>query len=245
MWGRSPCAWVAVSIMLTCGKMRLTAVLRTGILIAAGLIAATGLRSQKPDTPTEAQAKEGLGMPARAAASEYQAHAQAGSISIGAEFMGHSVPTPQAIFASDDYIVIETGFFGPPEARLKLSIDDFSIRINGKKNTLPNQHYELAFHSLRDPEWEPPALEKSKTSLNTGGQGSQQNDSPPPPPKMPLYLRRAMELKVQKAALLEGDRVLPQAGLIFFEYRGKAQGIHSIELIYEGAAGKATLNLQP
>ncbi len=224
--------------------MRLTAVLRTGILICAGFIAATGLRSQKPDPPTEAQVKEVLGVPPRAAATEYQAHAQAGSINIGAEFMGHSVPTPQAIFASDDYVVVETGFFGPPNARLKLSLEDFSLRINGKKSTLANQHYELAFHSLRDPEWEPPALEKSKTSLNTGGQGPQ-DSSPPPPPKMPLDLRRAMELKVQRAALPEGDRVLPQAGLIFFEYRGKAQGIHSMELIYDGPAGKASLYLQP
>jgi hypothetical protein len=231
--------------------MRLTAVLRTGILIADVLIVIPGLRAQKPETPTdaqtkEAQGKEALGLPARTAPSEYQAQAQAGSISIGAEFMGHSVPTPQAIYSADDYVVVETGFFGPPDARLILSVQDFSIRINGKKTTLPNQHYELAFHSLKDPEWEPPAVEKSKTSLNTGGGGAgQQNDAPPLPPKMPLDLRRAMELRVQRAALPEGERILPQAGLIFFEYRGKAQNIKSIELIYDGPAGKATLTLQP
>ena len=43
----------------------------------------------------------------------------------------------------------------------------------------------------------------------------------------------------------EGERTLPQAGLIFFQYRGKTQSIHSIELIYAGPAGKATLALQP
>jgi glycerol-3-phosphate dehydrogenase subunit C len=42
-------------------------------------------------------------------------------------------------------------------------------------------------------------------------------------------------------ALPEGERVLPQAGLIFFTYRGKAEGIKSLELIYEGAAGKVTI----
>jgi hypothetical protein len=229
--------------------MRLTAVLRTGILIADVLITIPGLRAQKPDTPNEAQAKdaqakEALGMPARAAATEYQAHAQAGAISIGAEFMGHSVPTPQAIYSVDDYVVVETGFFGPPDARLMLSVQDFSIRVNGKKTTLPNQPYELSFHSLKDPEWEPPAVEKSKTSLNTGGGGGAGgNDAPPPPPKMPLDLRRAMELRVQRAALPEGERILPQAGLIFFEYRSK--NVKSIELIYDGPAGKATLTLQP
>jgi hypothetical protein len=54
-----------------------------------------------------------------------------------------------------------------------------------------------------------------------------------------------MQQKVQKAALPEGDRPLPVAGLIFFPYRGKADGIRTVELMYEGAAGKATLALHP
>jgi hypothetical protein len=32
---------------------------------------------------------------------------------------------------------------------------------------------------------------------------------------------------------------------MFFEYRGKTQSIHSLELVYDGPAGKATLKLQP
>jgi hypothetical protein len=228
--------------------MRLTAVLRTGILIADVFVAATVVRAQKPDAPAdaqtkEAQAKEALGMPPRTAATEYLAHTQIGPISIGAEFIGHSVPTPQANYSSEDYVLVEIGMFGPPDARLRMSVNDFSLRVNGKKTPLASQHYELAFHSLKDPEWEPPNVEKSKTSLNTGGGG--QNDQPPAPPKMPIELRRAMEQRVQKAALPEGDRLLPQAGFVFFEYRGKAQGIKSLELFYEGAAGKATLTLQP
>jgi len=62
---------------------------------------------------------------------------------------------------------------------------------------------------------------------------------------MPFPLRRAMEQQVRKAAMQEGDRPLPQAGLLFFLYRGKAEGIKSLELFYSGAAGKATLTLQP
>jgi hypothetical protein len=33
--------------------------------------------------------------------------------------------------------------------------------------------------------------------------------------------------------------------LLFFQYRGKAENITSVELIYEGSAGKATLALRP
>ena len=69
--------------------------------------------------------------------------------------------------------------------------------------------------------------------------------APPAPVHMPIELQRAMAQHVQKAALPEGDRALPQAGLIFFEYRGKTERIHSLELIYTGPAGKATLTLQP
>jgi hypothetical protein len=42
-----------------------------------------------------------------------------------------------------------------------------------------------------------------------------------------------------------GEHALPEAGLLFFQYRGKTESIHSIELIYAGPAGEATLNLQP
>ena len=52
---------------------------------------------------------------------------------------------------------------------------------------------------------------------------------------MPFPLRRAMEQQVQRSAMQEGDRPLPQAGLLFFHYRGKAEGIRSLELIYSGA----------
>jgi hypothetical protein len=140
---------------------------------------------------------------------------------------------------------VETGFFGPPEAKIMLSIGDFSLRINGKKTPLTGAHYELAFHSLKDPEWEPPENKASKTSIGNSAPGAPPVDSAPPAPKMPLELRRVMEQRVQKAALPEGERVLPQAGLMFFEYRGKAKNIRSIELIYDGPAGKATLTLQP
>jgi hypothetical protein len=212
-----------------------------------GVLACTVFRvSAQEGGAKELQVK---GMPPRAAASEYQAQGKAGTVTIGAEFAGHSVTAPNHTYSSDDYIVVEAGLFGPPGARTTLSRDDFSLRVNGKKNVLPSVPYELVFKSLKDPEWQPPeAPEESKGSkggLTTGGGGGQNDSAPPPPPKMPFPLRRAMEQNVQKAAMEEGDRPLPQAGLLFFLYRGKTEGLKSLELIYSGAAGKATLDLQP
>jgi hypothetical protein len=182
----------------------------------------------------------------RATPGDYQAQAQAGPIIIAAEFTGHSIATPETIFTTEDYVVVEVGVFGPPEARVKLSHEDFSIRINGKKLPSPAQPYGLVSKNAKDPAWEdlaPPDEKKSKTSL--GGSGGKNDAGPPPVFHVPVALKRAMEQKVLKASLPEGDRILPEAGLIYFEHGGKVTNIHSIELIYDGAAGKATLTLHP
>jgi hypothetical protein len=212
------------------------------------LIAVIGLCVQGQNTPSKDAPIAAKGMPPRATPADYQAQGQAGSVTIAAEFRGHSVPTLEGTLSTEDYVVIETGLFGSPDARIKLSSEDFSLRINGKKMPLPSQPYGLVVGSVKDPEWEPPAppASKSKTSLGGGGRGEQgEANAPPAPVKIPIGVQRAMGQRVQKASLPEGDRALPQAGLIFFQYRGKTQSIHSIELIYAGSSGKATLTLQP
>jgi hypothetical protein len=187
------------------------------------------------------------GIPARAAAGDYQAHAQVGTVTIGAEFRGHAIPTADLLLNSEDYVTVEVAFFGPSGARLKLSIEDFSLRINGKKGALPNQSDLMVFKSVKDPEWEPEvkAEKAGKTSIGSGGGGRGQADGPPPVVHPPLALQRDWEHRVEKASLLEGDRGLPQAGFIFFRYGGKTKSLKSIELIYDGPAGKATLALEP
>jgi hypothetical protein len=194
---------------------------------------------------TESKSNETKGLPPRAAPSDYQAHAQAGTVTVVGEFTGHAVPVPEGPLMTEDYVVVEAGLFGPAGTRIKMSIDDFSLRINGKKTPLSSQPYVVVNRSLKDPEWTPPdaAEKKSKSSFGTGGQSD--SNLPPPPVHVPIELRRAMAQHVQKAALAEGDRTLPQAGLIFFQYRGKRETIHSLELSYNGPAGQATLTLQP
>jgi len=187
-------------------------------------------------------------LPPRATPADYQAQAQVGGMTIAAEFVGHFVPTLQGNLTTEDYVVVETGMFGPPEAHIKLFLGDFSLRINGKKAPLPGLPYGMVLKSLKDPDWEPPAAaassSTSKTKINTGGGGSQDKD-PPAPVRIPVEVQRAMEQRIQKASLPEGDRSVPVAGLIFFQYSGGTQGIRSIELIYNGSAGKATLELRP
>lgn len=214
------------------------------ILVLAGVCC---LVAQQPAGPGgEPQAKEAQGLPPRAAPTDYQAQARAGAVTIAADFVGHSVPTAQGTLSTADFIVVETGMFGPPSARAQISLDDFSLRINGKKALLHSQPYGLVVASLKDPEWVPPesAPSKSKTSLSGGG-GQADKDSPPPVVHVPIEVQRAMAQHTQKAALPLGDRALPQAGLVFFEYGGNLRKITSVELIYSGSLGQATLALRP
>jgi len=154
----------------------------------------------------------------------------------------------QGPLSSEDFVTVEVAFLGAPDSKVKISFEDFSVRINGKKSPIASQQYGLVMKSLSDPEWIPPVVEESKSkggiSTGGGGGGAGGGDPKPAPPKMPFPLRRAMEQRAQKSALPEGERSIPVAGLIFFPYRGKDQSIQIVELIYAGAAGKATLTFR-
>jgi hypothetical protein len=225
--------------------MRFFSASRTSILVAALCLCAPGQDTSVKTEPLN----EAKGVPARPSPGDYQGQAKAGAITIAADFDEHAVPTEDGTFSTDDYVVVEAAFFGPSDARLKISPGDFSLRINERKTPLSYQAFEFVGRTLKDPNWVPPDEDKdkgkSKGGLSTGGDGQAAGSPPPAPPKMPVKLQLAMEQHVHKATFLEGDRALPQAGLLFFEYRGKPKNMHSVELIYNGPAGKATLTLQP
>jgi hypothetical protein len=220
--------------------MRFSPAFRIGVLSAAVVVCVPG----QTTPPVKDAQSESKGLPPRATPADYQVQAQAGAVTIAAEFTGHAVPTEQGPFSTEDYVAVETGLFGPPGARITLSASDFSLRINGKKVTLPSQQYGLVFASLKDPSWQPPKPAESKSKASIGSNDQADSSVPPAPVKMPFELQRAMTLHVQRAALPEGDRALPVAGVIFFRYRGQDKNIHSVELMYAGPAGTAKLDLQ-
>jgi hypothetical protein len=225
-----------------------------GVPIAAICLCVQG--QNPPNQPPPGQSPPGKdvpieikGMPPRPTPADYPDQAEAGKVTIAAEFQGHSVPTLQGNLTTEDYVAVETAFFGPPGTRVKLSFEDFALRINGKK-TLPGQPYGVVLGNVKDPEWVPPEPEKATAKHANLTLGDEKEEDPkgeakmPPfPPKIPIEVQRAMHQRVQKAALPEGDRALPVAGLVFFSYSGRVEKIRTIELIYTGAAGKAILTL--
>lgn len=212
-------------------------------LAGAALVAAAVLSLQAQ--PAKETAPEIKGIPPRATPGDYQFQSKAGDYTIAAEFTGHSLPTDQGSLTTPDYVAVEAAVFGP--AKLRISVADFSLRLN-KKKIVQSVPYGMTFSSLKDPEWVPPegdpSSKKSKGGISTGGGGQGGSNDPPPPVKIPVEVQRAMAHRVQRAAMPEGDRELPVAGLIFFQYRAKTENLESIELVYEGPAGKATLKLQ-
>jgi hypothetical protein len=220
--------------------MKLRVLPDIGLFLALGFLA-------------NAQPKPGLiistGVPPKAGPADYQGQSQAGTVTIAADFTGHSVATPEATFTSEQYIAFEVGIFGKAGDRVTLSPSQFTLKINGKKAVLESVPFAVIFGSLKNPDWEESQaaakVEKSKTSVNgSGGGGGGADDPKPAPPKMSITELRAMQQKVQKAAMPEGDRPVPQAGLLFFPYGGNVKKLSSLELSYNGSAGKAKLTIQ-
>lgn len=211
--------------------------------IAALCLCLEGQKAAVKDVPIETK-----GMPPRPAPGDYPDQAEAGKLTIAAEFQGHAVPTLQGNLTTEDYVTVETAFFGPPGTRIKLSFEDFALRINGKKS-LPGQPYGVVLENVKDPEWVPPEPPKSKEHANLTI-GDEKEEAPKGEakepvfvPRVPVEVQRARNQRVQKAALPEGDRTTPVAGLVFFPYSGRVEKIRTIELIYTGPAGKAVLTL--
>jgi hypothetical protein len=198
----------------------------------------------------------------RASAAEYPVHTEVGKLTLGAEYLVHSIPTVKGVLVSGDYLAIEVALFGPSLTAIEFRADHFHLRINGDKYPLMTQSPGMVAASMKYPDWE---QRKTVTASAGSGNGNviygpqaaprfpgdpagRQIPIPRPPepenrsgqerePSVPL------EEQIQKLALPEGKYAPPLAGLVFFPFRGKMKSIKSLELLYEGPAGKATLKL--
>ena len=161
----------------------------TGVAITALCLSAQTPPTQSADASVAAAQKtasinEIPGLPPRTGPSDYPANAKLGAVTLAAEFAGHGIPTREGTLSTEDYVVVEVAFYGGAGARLPLSFSDFSLRINGKKNSNPAEPFERVLQSVKDPEWVPPfPVEKSSsTSIGGGGGDSGASKAPPKPP---------------------------------------------------------------
>jgi hypothetical protein len=221
------------------------AVAIVGLMLAGVQMRAQNAAPASEGTTGDEALKRAGNLPPRATPGDYQFRVQAGKITVAAEFSGHSILTTEGgPYTTEDFVMVEAALFGPAGTRLPITYQDFSLRVNGKKMPLPAVPYLAVFKSLKDPDWEPTSAQAKENKTVVGGGADGKDGDLPRIEHMPIERQRAMQQRVTKVSLGEGERPLPQAGFLFFEYRNGDKTIHSMELIYNGPAGKATLALQ-
>lgn len=197
--------------------------------------------------------------------SSYPARVALGNLTLGAEYMVHSLPTPHGSLFTEDYLVVDAAIFGPRGTELKLSASHFVLRINGKKTPILPQTPAWVAASIKNPGWGSQGTRQLEAGGGIGNAGvilgrPQQVERfpgdptvyrgprPIPAPSQPNRVEKEppppIEDQIQQASMPESERKLPASGLLFFAYKGKTKSIKSVELLYEGPAGTATLKLE-
>jgi hypothetical protein len=199
---------------------------------------------------------------------DYPVHGQAGVVSMGAEYLVRSVPVGDQTLIVPDYLVVEVALYPPAGRPLAVSSGEFTLRLNGKKQVLHAQAPGFVAASLKYPDWE-----QRPTVVGYGGIGNAgvilgrpeqverfpgdprptQTRLPRPPtapaPEDPSGLpkpeARPPEDAVNQTALPSGQVRGPVSGFLYFAFKGKPKSVKTLELLYVGPAGNATLRLAP
>ena len=222
-----------------------------GRIASALLLASAGLIAQ--------------GTAPKAKVEDYPVRGAAGKVAFGAEYMVHSIQGGGTTLIAHDYLVVEVAVYPPQFERLAVSSGQFTLRMNSRKQVLFSQSPGMVSASLKYADWERrPTLVGGVGGRDGGiiiGQppvtgrfpGDPRPDQTrlPRPPKAPAENPGGVEPKdpvdpaelLASTALPEGEATGPVSGFVFFAYKGKTKKIKSLELLYKGPAGDATLNL--
>ncbi len=201
-------------------------------------------------------------------AADYPSHAQASGVWLGTEYLVRSIPVRNRTLVTQDYLVVEVALYPLPGQPLVVSDGQFTLRVNGKKQVLHAQAPGFVAAALKYPDWE-----RRPSLVGYGGIGDAgvtigrpepverfpgdnrptrtRLPTPPraPTPEDPSGLPKEEVLPpdqlVVEAALPGGAAKGPVSGYLYFAHKGKTKSIKSLELLYEGPAGKATLRLLP
>jgi hypothetical protein len=190
---------------------------------------------------------------------EYDVHAVARDVAIGAEFMVHSFSGGNQMFVAEDYLIVEVALYPPKGRAITVAAADFKLRLNGKNPLLSAAPPAYVAASLGRPEYRSgPQFEAGGGMGNTGvilGRPvpTQVPGGPPPntgprQPRAPAEDRSGLGKPEQESApdvlvriaLPEDARRSPVAGFLFFPWKGKVKSIKSLDLLY----GDAVLKLR-
>ena len=208
------------------------------------------------------------GTTAKPQAADYPVHAQAGPVDVGAEYLVRSIPVRNQTLVASNYLVVEVAIYPPPGQALAVSGGQFTLSLNGNRQLLHAQAPGFVAASLKYADWE-----RRPTLVATGSMGDAgviigrperverfpgdrrpaQERLPAPPraptPENPSGLPKEEaprpEEAVVETALPSVQARGPISGYLYFAHKGKSKSIKTLDLLYEGPAGNATLRLAP
>jgi hypothetical protein len=203
--------------------------------------------------------------PPRSKASDYPAHVQLPRFELGAEYLVHNIPAEKGEYWAKEYLVVELAVFPSTREGVRISANQFVLRINGKKTVLLSDSPGTVAAALKYPDWEARPNLTASAGIGDAGvvlgappatarfPGDNRGVATRPIPKDPgdqdtYGLRQdtgpPIEQAIAVAALPEGQVDRPVKGCLFFRFSGKIKSIRSLDLIYDpGDGAKAAIPL--
>ena len=190
---------------------------------------------------------------------DYEAHGQARDAAIGAEFMIHSFSGQGLTYVAPDFLVEEVAVYPSKGTEMNVQAAAFSLRLNGK-TTLQPVGISLVSSSLQHPEYRQEPHLEAGAGTNGGGvvlgaprQTTQVPGEPPRPAQpypvpgsdedplgggAPREPRISANELLTQTALPEGKYHTAVSGYIYFQHRGKASSLKTVELLFQDAVLK-------
>jgi hypothetical protein len=199
-------------------------------------------------------------------ATDYPIHGTAGRVSIGADYLIHSIPAGAQTFLTKDYLVVEVAVFPAVAEPVAIDGNTFKLRLNGQKFPLTSVAPGFVAASLKYPDWEQHRITEVSAGVGdanvtlgrppTVGRFPDDPNDPqnriPPRPRPPTTDEQngvqrerpaTFDEVIARTALLEGPAHRPVSGFLYFPYKGKIKSLKSIELLFESQNGSVTLKL--
>jgi hypothetical protein len=188
----------------------------------------------------------------------YPAHAAGRGVSIGAEYLVHSIPAGSQTLFARDYLVVEVAVFPAKKTEpVEIGTRTFSLRLNGRKQMLTPDAPGFVAASLKYPDWEQHPTAEAQVGIGNadviigrppavGRFPGDPNEGRLPPDQRRGVAQQEQETPEQiiaRTALPEGLTAKPASGYLYFHFRGKLKSIKSLELVYQGKAETVTLKL--
>lgn len=196
----------------------------------------------------------------RAEPSSYEAHAMLAQGDLGAEYLSRTVGTASTSAFIERYVAVEVCLFPSKGSHYAVAAGQFRLRINRAGRELSAQPAGLVASAIINPQYEkrsgletgvgvgpadivfgrPRRVERFPGDPDARRPGDNRSPSKEDDPHSP----EADAKIVRDAALYEGVVSTPTAGVLYFAWPGKLKDIRSVELLYDGPAGKAVLKLK-